>query len=308
MFEKIKIGVYRLVYKGQSFMAWRGHPMPDGVTWEDVTTNNNDDNVDDENPQIPAMRRYEPSSDAGAELRPLIVFFHGGGMCLGSYTDTHHNFCAELAKACGATVVAVDYRLAPDHRFPTPPDDAVAAARWISDHLLGTCNGKKLVVAGDSAGGTMAILSCLEADLKKDVLVGVALFYPLIEHDSAGMNSYKEHENDGPLTADIQKLLWSTYLGSSWKNDAEAIRAFPLRTPAETLAAKMPSTFLVTAEIDPLRDEGIAFHEKLKDAGVATRYRHFDKAEHGFACTAGPNEHHRELMKDLVAWFEGLPS
>jgi acetyl esterase len=183
----------------------------------------------------------------------------------------------------------------------------VSATRWISDHLLGTCNGK-LVVAGDSAGGTLAIISCLEANLEKDVLVGAALLYPLVEHDSVGMSSYTEHEKDGPLTADTQKLFWSTYLGASWKDDAEAIRAFPLRTPSETLAAKMPSTFMVTAEVDPLRDEGIAFHEKLKDAGVAIRYRHFDTAEHGFACTAGPNEHHLELMKDLVAWFEALPS
>jgi acetyl esterase len=320
MLETIQTIVYRLVYKGQSYLAWRGHPMPDGVTWEDLTTKTATSSNDDENPPLPAMRRYKPATSTSTEeqeRRPLIVYFHGGGMCVGSYTDTHHNFCAELAKACGCVVVAVDCRLAPDHRFPTPPNDAVAATRWISEHLLlggddETCstNGK-LVVAGDSAGGTLAIISCLEADIKQDVLVGAALLYPLVEHDSAGMNSYKDHENDGPLTADIQKFFWRTYLGPDFNVDAtnaDVIRAFPLRTPTETLAAKMPSTFLATAEVDPLRDEGIAFYEKLKDAGVTTRYRHFGEAEHGFACTSGPNEHQGELMKDLVSWFEALPS
>jgi acetyl esterase len=243
-------------------------------------------------------------SDHSREDRPLIVYFHGGGWVIGDL-DTHTPFCHVLHQRSGCNVIAVDYRLAPEQPFPAAPDDCLAATRWIAEHI-GDFGGSdhRVVVAGDSAGGNLASVVCLGADPElREKIAGEVVIYPVTDHYDAGFPSYVERAKGQTLTADLMRWFWDTYLAGGKPGGSDEARAFPARSSA---LGTLPSTFLVTAEYDPLRDEGIAFSEQLREAGVALEYRHFGNAAHGFACSEGPNEDFEAMIVDLLAWLEKL--
>jgi acetyl esterase len=223
--------------------------------------------------EIP-VRIYTPDAP---EPRPLIVYFHGGGFVFCSI-DTHDGTCRRLAKAAGAVVVSVDYRLAPEHCFPAPLDDCYAATVWAHDHAdeLGTVPGR-LVVAGDSAGGNMAAATALLArDRSGPPITQQVLIYPVID---AGCDTKSFYENaDGYfLEGDTMRWFWTQYLGAD--GDGTHPHASPCRAPDH---AGLPPAVVITAEYDPLRDEGEAYAEMLRAAGVPVTSARYDGMIHGF--------------------------
>jgi acetyl esterase len=234
--------------------------------------------------------------------KPLILFFHGGGWVVGDL-DTHHPFCQMLAHQTGATVVAVNYRLAPEHPWPAAQDDCLAAAEWAAKHLaeLGPNNGK-LVIVGDSAGGNLTACTCLSlSQPARNCIAGAAILYPVVDHYQRSWPSYQERAKASSLTSTMMYWFWDTYLGPS--SPDQALSARPLNSgDLDTL----PALFSVTAELDPLRDEGQAFAEEVSAQGVSVQQRHFPEAAHGFACSEGPTADFSAFLADFHQWLDAL--
>jgi len=237
-------------------------PVPD-VASEDLT-------VPGRAGPIP-VRVYRP--DGGPA--PLLLYFHGGGWVLGSL-NTHHGVCATLAQLSGCVVCSVDYRLAPEHRFPAALDDAWAAVTWAGEHAeeLGALPGA-LALGGDSAGGNLAAVCALRA---RDAGIAVALqllVYPVTDAD-LDTSTYREFADGYYLTRYSMEWFWGHYLpeGDRFVPDASPLRAADLGGAAPAL--------VLTAEFDPLRDEGEAYARRLEEAGVPVSLTRYDGMIHGF--------------------------
>jgi acetyl esterase len=223
--------------------------------------------------EIP-LRIYWPVADARG--LPVIVFFHGGGWVLCNL-DTHDPLCRVMTNEVGAIVVSVDYRLAPEHRFPAAAEDAYAATRWVAANAreLGA-DPTRLAVAGDSAGGNLAAVVALMArDRGAPPLRFQLLVYPVIDH-ACDTASYRENAEGYFLTAAHMRWYWDQYLGDL---DRSQPYASPLRAPS---LAGLPPAHIVTAELDPLRDEAEAYAERLRAAGVPVTVRRASGMFHGF--------------------------
>jgi acetyl esterase len=208
------------------------------------------------------VRVYRPSEAADG----VVVYLHGGGWAMGTL-DSHDPVTRALANASGAVVAAVDYRLAPEHRFPAAVDDAVAATRWLAR------DGAPIAVAGDSAGGNLAAV--VARRLRDEVPIRLqALIYPVTD---AALNtpSYREFTDGHGLTAAGMRRFWNLYLDGA---DGAQHDASPLR--ARDLAGVAPA-FIITAEEDVLRDEGEAYAAALRAAGVPVEHQRWP-AIHGF--------------------------
>lgn len=243
-----------------------------------------------------AARMY--TTGASGNL-PLVLYFHGGGWTIGDL-DTHHPFCQVLNEQAGVTVLALDYRLAPEHPWPAAQDDCLAAAEWVTDHLaeLGPNNGS-LVIAGDSAGGNLTACSALDlSTAARQALCGIAALYPAVDHPERVWPSYSEQARSGPLTTKLMLWFWKNYLGDTRPADAMAAR--PLQS---NRLGELPPLFSITAERDPLRDEGQAFAEAVANQGVSVQHRHFPDAAHGFACSEGPTEDFQAFITDFREWL-----
>lgn len=222
-------------------------------------------------------RAYRPLG-AGAEATlPVLLYCHGGGWCIGS-VDTHDVFCRQLANACGAVVLSVDYRLAPEHPFPAAVDDAWAAYDWVLAQA-GAIGGDatRLIVGGDSAGGTLAIASALRARAEGLAMPRLqVLIYPCAEaySDRPSRELYAQG-----YMLDRETLAWFFERYLTCPGDAMDWRISPLL--AADLAG-LPPTSLVTAGFDPLVDDCLALAEALEGAGVAVRVHHHAGMLHGF--------------------------
>lgn len=220
------------------------------------------------------VRIYSPETPAP---RPLIVYFHGGGFVICSI-DTHDGTCRRLANATGATVVSVEYRLAPEHPFPAPADDCYAAAVWAHEHAaeLGG-DAARLVVAGDSAGGNLAAVTALRArDEGAPPITCQILVYPVIDA-ACNSPSFATNGEGLFLEASTMRWFWQQYLGTG--GDGRHQYASPCR--ARDLSG-LPPAVIVTAEYDPLRDEGEAYAERLRAWGVETTAHRYEGMIHGF--------------------------
>ena len=217
-------------------------------------------------------RLYRPSHDNDLGL---LVYFHGGGWVIGDI-ETHDDICRAIANLSGHAVLSVDYRLAPEFPFPAPLDDCLTATRWAFDHAteLG-CDNARIAVGGDSAGGNLAAAVALETDVPLRCQI---LIYPATD---ATMQHGSINENaDGLiLTRDAMFWFYAHYLkgGSDPKNP----RVSP-QFASDASLAKMPPTLVITAEYDPLRDEGEAFAIRLSTLGVTTSLVRFYGQVHGF--------------------------
>ena len=218
-----------------------------------------------------AGRRYVPRDAEGT-----IVWLHGGGWVLDGL-DLCDAMCRILAERSGANVVAVDYRVAPEHPFPTPVDDCFEALRWVAGGLAGS--DAPLLIGGDSAGGNMAAVCALRArDRGGPALAAQILVYPVVDHDMT-TPSYLEHGANEMLLLESKGMrwFWDQYAPDVAARDEPD--ASPLR--AADLSA-LPSAIVVIAEYDPLRDEGLAYADHLRAAQVPVALHRFHDMPHAF--------------------------
>lgn len=229
--------------------------------------------IEVEGGQIP-VRVYHP---ADVQNLPVLIYFHGGGWVLGN-VDTHDGYCRALAAGAGIKVVSVDYRLAPEHKFPTAAEDCYAATCWISKNAASLGGDpQRIAVGGDSAGGNLAAVVALMArDRSGPEIAFQLLNYPITDFDLETA-SYNENAAGYGLTKDTMNWFWNHYLPTP--KDASNPYACPLK--AESLAS-LPPALVVTAEYDPLRDEGEAYARRLSKEGGATELVRYDGMIHGF--------------------------
>ncbi len=224
--------------------------------------------------EIPA-RVYAPSV-GGAPL-PAVAYFHGGGWVQGDL-ETHHGLCARLARHAGVLVVAVDYRLAPEHKFPAAVEDCLAAYRWLRTRGRDVgADPARVAVAGDSAGGNLsAVVSQLAATGGTPLPTCQVLIYPAVDF-TLETESHRELADGHVIPRD--RIVWygEQYLTS--EADKADLRASPMRAPS---LAGQPPALIVTAGFDPLRDEGRAYGDRLRADGVDVVHREYPGQIHAF--------------------------
>lgn len=223
------------------------------------------------------VRVYTPSPQQAASPLPTVVYLHGGGWVFMGI-ETHDTICRRLTAASGCVVVSVDYRLAPEHPFPVPLDDCYAAVTWAAQHAaeLGARPGL-LAVMGDSAGGNLAAAVALVArDRGTPTLAAQVLVYPALD-PTRGTGSYRENGTGYILDDPGMEWFWRQYLC----DDANAKNPLAAPACADDLS-RLPASTVITAEFDPLRDEGEAYASRLAAAGVPTTSRRMAGMLHGF--------------------------
>jgi acetyl esterase len=223
------------------------------------------------------LRLYRPLGAAATETLPVLVYFHGGGWVIGDL-DTHDTLCRELANGAGCAVVAVDYRLAPEHRFPTAVDDCLAATRWVRTHAGELhLDATRLAVGGDSAGGNLAAVVSLTARDAGDLTIAYQLLiYPATDQHRTAPS----HTSNGQgylLTTDTMNYFTGHYI-----TDPAQYRDWRASPLLRDDLQKLPPALVLTAGYDPLRDEGAAYAERLTAAGNRATYVCFERQIHGF--------------------------
>jgi acetyl esterase len=265
-------------------------PRPDGAVVHEVRALT----VDGADGPI-AARLYRPS--AAPDL-PVLVWFHGGGMVVGDLTTADWG-CRELCMQADAAVVSVAYRLAPEHRFPAAPEDAYAATCWVAAHAaeLGI-DAARMSVGGDSAGGNLAAVTC---QLARD-RGGLRLRSQLLVYPGTGNDlSYPSVEEfaDGPILTRASMMWFNAHYHGDGGGELD-VRASP------ALAADLgglPPAFVVTAEVDPLRDAGEHYAGLLARAGVLTALKRYNGAFHGFFTWGPEMAKTREAVADAARFL-----
>ncbi len=223
------------------------------------------------------FRRYRPIG-AKAGLLPTLIYYHGGGFVIGNI-ETHDSTCRRLANKSRCQVISIDYRLAPEHPFPAPIDDGLAAFRHIRDNAESFgADAARIAVGGDSAGGAMAAVVCqLCRDAKEQGPAFQMLIYPAT--DSSKESASRKALAEGYfLSGALMTWFWEAYVPDE-DTDLADLRLSPLLAKDFT---GLPPAFVLTAGYDPLRDEGRAYADKLIDAGVKTTYVNYPGTIHGF--------------------------
>jgi len=224
-----------------------------------------------------ALRLYRPLGSATAAQLPVLVYYHGGGWVIGDL-ETHDTLCRQLANGAGCAVVAVDYRMGPEHRFPAAVDDCIAATQWVHDHASAlNLDATRLAVGGDSAGGNLAAVVTIAARESGTLpVVFQLLIYPATDQrcDSA---SHRTLGEGYLLTTETMVYFRGHYIAEP----AQHVdwRASPLLHPD---LSRLPPAFVLTAGFDPLRDEGLAYAQRLSEAGVRSTQLCFERQIHGF--------------------------
>jgi acetyl esterase len=219
------------------------------------------------------VRVYRPSAEPDL---PLLVYLHGGGWVFGDL-ETLDDSCRRLASGAGCIAVSVDYRLAPEDPFPAPLDDAYAATAWVAEHAaeLGG-DASRLAIAGDSAGANLAAAVCLASrDRGGPALLAQLLVYPPTEY-RFDRPSMIEHQDVGPLDIADIRWCWDHYL------PRPEDREHPYATPMNADVRGLPRALVLTGELDPLRDDGEAYAERLREAGVEVELTRYPGVGHSF--------------------------
>lgn len=224
-------------------------------------------------------RIYTPKGDGPF---PVLVYFHGGGWVIANL-DVYEPSCRALCNETEAIIVSVAYRLAPENKYPAPVEDAYAAVQWVINNasVIGG-DPARVAVGGESAGGNLAAVSCLKAKAEGGRMpVAQLLVYPVTD---ARMNtpSYREHANAKPLNAKMMTWFWNHYL----ENESQGSEPYASPIMAESLRG-LPPAIVITAELDPLRDEGEAYARRLAEEGVSVEMTRYDGVTHEFFGLAG---------------------
>ncbi|MEU7483981.1 alpha/beta hydrolase [Streptomyces sp. NPDC042319] len=251
-------------------------------------------------PDVP-VRLYWPRPADDTPL-PVVVFCHGGGFVICDL-DSHDRMCREMANATGALIISVDYRRAPEDRFPAAAEDAYAVLCWTAAHAAGLGGDPtRIAVAGDSAGGNLAaVLPLMARDRGGPMPVFQLLIYPMLD-PAQNTPSYRDNAHGYFVTADHLRWYWQQYLGDP--ADAAHPYASPLAAPDLTA---LPPAHILTAEYDPLRDEGETYALRLREAGVPVDIHRYNGVFHGFfgmpghltAATKANNAAHSALRAAL---------
>ncbi len=226
------------------------------------------------------VRIYTP---AGAAPMGALIYFHGGGWVVGDIAS-HDVLCRSLANGAGCVTVSVDYRLAPEHKFPAAAEDSYAATKWVADNAaaLGV-DASRIAVGGDSAGGNLAaVVSQIALERGGPRIKFQLLIYPATDwaHESA---SQREFSEDGFILSRAD-MVW--FYGHYMNSDAD--RTNPHLSPACAKSlARLPSAYVMTCEVDPLRDEGEAYADALRKAGVTVKSKRYAGVCHGFLMMPG---------------------
>ncbi|MFM9883765.1 MAG: alpha/beta hydrolase [Burkholderiales bacterium] len=230
---------------------------------------------------------------------PLLVFFHGSGFVLLDL-DTHDDICRRLCQGGRCIVVSVDYRLAPEHKFPAGPDDCLAATRWVASHAAALDgDAARIAVAGDSAGGCLAAATALQIrDTGGVNLCGQLLFYPVTNYYAPPTRSYVELAQGYGLTQSGMQWFWDHYL--TIHSEADDARASPLRARSFD---RLPAACILTAEYDVLRDEGEQYAKRLQEAGVDTMLRRCEGMNHGFIKWVDEIDEAARAINEACEWL-----
>lgn len=231
----------------------------------------------DRNPVTSGNRVPADVESVPALSLPVVVYFHGGGWVVGSIAS-HDALCRRLCNQAGCIIVSVEYRLAPEHKYPAALEDCFAATRWVAEHAseLGG-DPQRLVVSGDSAGGNLAaVVAIMARDQGGPQIARQVLIYPITDY-MPEYDSYRRNGRDYFLTTESIAWFWEHYLessaqGSEWQ--ASPIRAADL--------SRLPPATVLVAEFDPLYDEGLAYADRLEAAGVPVRRIVSEGQIHGF--------------------------
>ncbi|MGZ5180726.1 MAG: alpha/beta hydrolase [Ramlibacter sp.] len=224
------------------------------------------------------LRLYRPAGSSAGQALPVLVYFHGGGWVIGDL-DTHDTLCRELANGSGCAVVAVDYRMGPEHRFPAAVDDVLAATRWVHANAaaLGLDPGR-LAVGGDSAGGNLAAVVALAARDQGGLPIAFQLLiYPATDQRHDVYPSRAANGRGYLLEKATMDWFHDHYIADPAQD--QDWRASPMLHADH---GNLPPAFVLVAGYDPLRDEGVAYAQKLSDAGTRASLVSFERQIHGF--------------------------
>jgi acetyl esterase len=245
------------------------------------------------------VRVYRPLTLPKSGLAPGLVFYHGGGWVIGDL-DSHDVVCRQIATQAGFVIVAVDYRLAPEHKFPAGVDDCIASTNWVAANTarLGI-DGDRLFIGGDSAGGNLAAVVAMHArDNKGPAIKGQVLVYPVTDL-AMKHPSYLDTDRGVLLTHAMMRWFRDHYLADHKQIDDW--RASPLRM---SNLKSLPQAFVLTAGADPLHDEGEEFARRLKQAGIAVTYVDYPGQFHGFISMGRLLPEATKLIGEISDWLK----
>jgi acetyl esterase len=247
------------------------------------------------------IRVYRPMKK---ETLPALMFFHGGGFVICNL-DTHDRQCRALANASGCAVISVDYRLAPEHKYPAAVEDAYAATQYLAEHAAEFgIDSSRIAVGGDSAGGNLAaVVSLLSRDRGGPRLKFQLLIYPLVDFEDKSPSMRQFGQGDHFLTIEGMDWFKKSYLAS-----ADAARE-PSASPINATDFRgLPPAMVITAECDPLRDQGEAYARKLEAAGVQVELKRYEGMIHPFLSLAGIIDAGKTAIADAAAAIRGVLS
>lgn len=239
------------------------------------------------------VRIYWP--EAGRKL-PALVYYHGGGFVLGSL-DSVDRTMRSLTNTSGCVVISVDYRLAPEHKFPAAVEDSAAAVRYVAKHASEfDADPNRIAVGGDSAGGNLATVVCLVSRERGGPKIAFQLLvYPMVDYDD-NRPSLQQFAQGYFLTRPMVDYFWGHYLEAP--SDGQHPHASPMK--AESLAG-LPPAMVITAECDPIRDQGETYAERLKQSGVPVSLKRYDGAIHAFFNLAGVIDSGKQAIENAGA-------
>jgi len=252
-------------------------------------------------------RYYRPLGEKRDEPLPGVIYFHGGGWVCGDL-DTHDSVCRGIAAYGRCAVIAVDYRMGPEHRFPAAVDDAIAAVRWAGANAGELAiDASRLAVAGESAGGNLAAVAAIALRESGPAIAMQVLVYPVVDQ-AADTESLKRLATGYSLTRDLLRWYQKQYLRD--ERDCADWRASPLRAQDHS---RLPPAYVLTCGFDPLLDEGRAYADRLSDAGVPVTHECFQGMIHGFlpmggALAAARHAHYRigQMLRTRFGTFPGI--